>query len=69
MEPISKYHLIIFQARKTEEDIDELTKNLSQVSLRGQTALGKYCTQLPPNTNIILYITGRRTQAKKEEKI
>lgn len=27
--------------RKAEEDIDNLTKNLSQVSLRGQTALGK----------------------------
>ncbi|KAJ8717196.1 hypothetical protein PYW08_005595 [Mythimna loreyi] len=26
--------------RKTEEDIDNLTKNLSQVSLRGQAALG-----------------------------
>lgn len=29
-----------FQERKTEDDIDNLTKNLSQVSLRGQTALG-----------------------------
>lgn len=60
---ISKYLLIIFQAEKTEQGIDELTKNLSQVSLRGPTALGKYYPQFPPNTNIVLYITGRRTQA------
>lgn len=63
MIPVSKYQFLTFQAGKTEEDVDELTKNLSQVSLRGQTALGKYCTQFSPNTNIILYITGRRTQA------
>lgn len=32
--------LYYFQEKKTEEDINDLTKNLSQVSLRGQAALG-----------------------------
>lgn len=46
--------------RKTEEDIDNLTKNLSQVSLRGKTALGKYYDEwLHPYQHSKCYITGQ----------
>ncbi|XP_026320635.1 angiogenic factor with G patch and FHA domains 1 isoform X1 [Hyposmocoma kahamanoa] len=42
------------KAGKTEEDIDELTKNLSQVSLRGHTALDTVAKHHPPCMRIIV---------------
>ncbi|KAL0820427.1 hypothetical protein ABMA28_006302 [Loxostege sticticalis] len=40
--------------RKTEDDIDSLTKNLSQVSLRGQTALDAVAKHHPPCMRVIV---------------
>ncbi|XP_063894262.1 angiogenic factor with G patch and FHA domains 1 isoform X2 [Helicoverpa armigera] len=40
--------------RKTEEDIDNLTKNLSQVSLRGKTALESVAKHHPPCMRVIV---------------
>ncbi|XP_049877343.1 angiogenic factor with G patch and FHA domains 1-like isoform X2 [Pectinophora gossypiella] len=42
------------KVQKTEEDIDSLTKNLSQVSLRGQTALDSVAKHHPPCMRIIV---------------